>query len=370
MTNLMERLLGMKKMISETKEKLNIPQKKIRINKIELLSSQPNFWDNPEVAGNMSQELDDLKDEAMIWDELEKENDDLIILAQESADDNDLEKDLEEKADELNKKLEKELLKDSLSGKYDSRKAIMTIIAGQGGHDAEDFVRMLFNMYAGYFEDKRWPYIVLDQHYSDEAGSSPLAKGERGLRNITIAIDKKFAFGYFKNEAGVHRLVRVSPFDAKKLRHTSFALIEMMPEIEEVEMKDIEIDEDDLKIDFFTSSGPGGQNANKRETAVRIVHIPTGLSVSCQVERSQLQNRKRAMQILKMRLFNHLKDKRRDEVKSIREKIVPTWGSQIRNYVFNPYKLVKDLRSGVETSQIDDVFDGEIDDFIKGGLRL
>lgn len=283
---------------------------------------------------------------------------------------NEYQKELEEKIEVLEKELKKEELMVLLSGKHDKKHALMTISSGQGGHDAEDFVRMLFRMYTHYFENKKWRYQVLEEHFSEEPDSSNEAGGERGLRNISLEIEAPYAFGYLKNESGVHRLVRVSPFDAKKLRHTSFALVEVVPEVEDVEMDNIELEEKDLKIEFSRSSGAGGQNVNKRETAVRIVHLPTGVAVSCQTERSQAQNRDRAMHLLKVKIFNYLQQQKSEEKEFLKKRIEPSWGNQIRNYVLHPYKLVKDLRTGVEKTQLEPIWEGEIDDFIEAGLTI
>jgi peptide chain release factor 2 len=225
-------------------------------------------------------------------------------------------------------------------------------------------------MYASYFEKQKWKYKILHQHFSEESGGSSEAGGERGYKNITLEVEMDWAYGYLKNESGVHRLVRVSPFDAKQLRHTSFALVEVVPELKDLELNEIQLDDKDLKIDFTRSSGPGGQNVNKRETAVKIVHLLTGLSVSCQSERSQVQNREKAFHLLKLKIFNYWRKQKTSEKEFLRKKIEPSWGNQIRNYVLHPYKLVKDTRTGVETNQIDDVLNGEIDDFIQAGLSL
>ena len=322
------------------------------------------------MAGKIAQELADLKNEVKIWREIEKGLNDLKELAELPEGDESIQKELEEKLNQLEKELNKKELLVLMSGQYDKNHAIMTISAGQGGRDAEDFVQMLFRMYSNYFEKKKWLFQVLHQHFSEEPGGSNEAGGERGFKNISLEIEAPYAYGYLKNETGVHRLVRVSPFDAKKLRHTSFALVEVIPEVEDIEMNKIELDEKDLKIEFSRSSGAGGQNVNKRETAVRIVHLPTGVAVSCQTERSQAQNRDRAMHLLKVKIFNYLQQQKSEEKEFLKKRIEPSWGNQIRNYVLHPYKLVKDLRTNVEKTQLEPIWEGDIDDFIEAGLTI
>lgn len=311
-----------------------------------------------------------MQNELEVWQTFELEIKELEEVQPLIENDEIAEKELENKIIQLEEKIKKEELKSLLSGKYDKSWVIMTILAGQGGRDAEDFAMMLVRMYTSYFEKQKWQYKILHQHFSEEPGGSNEAGGERGYKNITLEVETNYAYGYLKNEGGVHRLVRVSPFDAKQLRHTSFALVEVVPEIKELELNKIELDDKDLKVDFAKSSGPGGQNVNKRETAVRIVHLPTGLAVSCQSERSQAQNREKALHLLKLKIFNYWQKQKATEKEFLRKKIEPSWGNQIRNYVLHPYKLVKDTRTGVETNQIDDVLNGEIEDFIQAGLAL
>lgn len=245
-------------------------------------------------------------------------------------------------------------------GKYDKGNAILTIISGAGGDDAEDFAAMLFEMYVKYVGKKNWSVNLIHENKNDN----------NGYRNISVEVVGNGAYGNLKNESGVHRLVRVSPFDAKKLRHTSFALVEILPKFSKLEEKDFVILPSDLKIEFSRSSGPGGQNVNKRDTAVRIVHIPTGLAVHSSNERSQEQNRENAMSILRAKIFK----KAEEEKKSIEDtmKLKNTeieWGNQIRSYVLHPYKMVKDHRTDAETSNVDAVLDGDLDIFINDVWR-
>lgn len=242
------------------------------------------------------------------------------------------------------------------ANKFDKGNAILTVISGAGGDDAEDWARMLFEMYQKYGRKNGFEIYFIDEHKNEHGG----------YRHITVEIAGKNAYGNLKNENGVHRLVRISPFNAKKLRHTSFALVEVLPKFSKMEEKDIVLNPEDLKIEFSRSSGPGGQNVNKRETAVRIVHIPTNIAVHVSTERSQEQNREQALSILRAKIFK----KAETEKKSVEESMKLTknmeieWGNQIRSYVLHPYKMVKDHRTEAETSNIDAVLDGDLNLFI------
>lgn len=255
-------------------------------------------------------------------------------------------------------------LKDEILGaqKYDKGDAILSILSGAGGDDAEDFSAMLLRMYLKYIERKGWQVLLIHENKNDTSG----------YRNVSIEVSGKNAYGTLKNESGVHRLVRISPFNAKSLRHTSFSLVEVIPKLDK-DTDAIEIPPEDLKIEFSKSGGPGGQNVNKRETAVRIIHIPTNLSVHVSTERSQEQNRERALSMLKGKLYKKREEDKAKEAAglSIAKTTDIEWGSQIRNYVLHPYKLVKDVRTGVETSNVDAVLeDGALDEFIEAELHL
>jgi len=255
-------------------------------------------------------------------------------------------------------------LKDSLEGigKFDKGNAIMTILSGAGGDDAEDFSAILYRMYRKYAEKSGWNIELIHAHENDHGG----------YRNITVEIIGKGVYGKLKNESGVHRLVRISPFNAKQLRHTSFSMVEIIPVFEKTNSADLEIPEKDLDISIAKSGGPGGQNVNKRETAVRIVHIPTGLSVHVTSERSQAQNKEKAMDILRGRLFKQMEDERiaREKGMYISKTTAIEWGNQIRSYVFHPYKMVKDHRTDFETSNVEDVLDGDIEGFLEAEKTL
>ncbi|KKS56025.1 MAG: Peptide chain release factor 2 [Parcubacteria group bacterium GW2011_GWA2_42_35] len=251
------------------------------------------------------------------------------------------------------------------SGRYDKGNAVLTIYSGAGGDDAEDWARMLFEMYQKFCQKRGWELKILHEHRNDFAGVKNISFEIKGK---ALPRGKAGVYGILKGENGVHRLVRVSPFSPKKLRHTSFAMVEVLPEFDKNIEKEIEIKPEDLKIDFFRSSGAGGQNVNKRETAVRITHLPSGLTATCQSERQQERNKEKALRILYGRLYQQKLNQMVEEKKEIRgevKKSMAEWGRQIRSYVLHPYKLVKDHRTGVETSDVEGVLEGELDEFIK-----
>jgi peptide chain release factor 2 len=245
-------------------------------------------------------------------------------------------------------------------GKYDRGNAVMTIFSGAGGDDAEDFTRMLLEMYQSYAEGKGWKMAVLDSNRNDH----------NGYRSVTVEIDGKNVYGTLKNESGVHRLVRLSPFGKGDIRQTSFSMVEVIPKFDKE--GEVKIPPEDIKIEYSKSSGPGGQNVNKRETAVRLVHIPTGIAVHVESERSQADNRSRAMEMLEAKLYKKLEDERKAKESGmyVSKTTANEWGSQIRSYVLHPYKLVKDHRTEVETSQAEKVLDGDLDMFIEAEKEL
>lgn len=310
----------------------------------------PDFWEDTARAGRLSKELNELKEGVRFWSGFEKKIDGLL---KKSDDELSAEQD---EIKELKKDFNTQYVKIFLSGKYDRGNALLYIYSGAGGVDAQDWASMLLRMYQKYCERKGLSFAVLDQSFGEQGGT----------KSAVAEITGRYTYGSLRRESGVHRLVRISPFSAKGLRHTSFALVDVLPEIEDVK---IEIDPKDLRVDTFRSSGPGGQNVNKLETAVRITHIPTNTVVAVQSERSQAQNKEKAMQVLHSRLAKLMEDQKTAELTQLRaEAREIEWGSQIRSYVLNPYKRVKDHRTGVESSQPDKVLEGELDEFIEAEL--
>ncbi len=328
---------------------------------LERQTAQPDFWNNQQNAARVNRKKSSLERELRRWAEIERQNGDLtalLQLAEESAD-AELSRELESSLAQFEQSVEHLRIELLLSGEHDNNNAIVAIHPGAGGTESQDWAQMLMRMYIRWAERKGYKVASLDLQMGDVAG----------IKGVTLSITGPYAYGYLKAEAGVHRLVRISPFDANKRRHTSFASVFVYPELED----DVEvaIDEKDLRIDTFRSGGAGGQNVNKVETAIRITHIPTNTVAQCQNERSQLQNRMGAMKILKAKLFEQEQQKKQEKFNAIvGEKKGISWGSQIRSYVFQPYQMVKDLRTGVEVGQVDAVMDGAIDPFIEAYLKM
>lgn len=327
-------------------------------------TQREDFWQDSERAGMISQELADLKEQISRSKSLKKELSDLKELAELS--DESMQGELGKKIDNLNVIVSKEERTTFLSGKYDKGNAAISIYSGAGGQDAQDWVTMLLRMYQRYCERVGFKHEILSQTFGEAGGP----EGRIGTKHVTLEIRGRFAYGLLKNETGVHRLVRISPFSAQSLRHTSFALVEVIPEISVEDEKDIALHPDDLKVDFYNASGPGGQYVNKRETAVRITHLPTGIVVTCQSERLQAQNRKKCEKMLLAKLYKLTQENQKKELSEIKgEKISASWSNQIRNYVLHPYKQVKDLRTDVEVKNPNDVLDGNLDEFIEAEIK-
>jgi len=320
----------------------------------------PDFWNDPDKAQQVARQLKSLKAQVAEWDRTHSRWEDLGVLLELAVEEND-EATLQEAAqqlDELQRDVERLELATLLSGEYDDADAILSIHAGAGGTEAQDWAEMLTRMYTRWAEDRGYTVEVLDLLPGEEAG----------IKTVSLSVKGHRAYGYLKTERGVHRLVRISPFDASGRRHTSFASVSVEPDVDDD--GEIEIDPGDLRIDTYRASGAGGQHVNKTESAVRITHLPTGVVVQCQSERSQHSNRDRAMRMLRARLLQLKLEEQQKKMAELRgEQAEIAWGSQIRSYVFQPYTMVKDHRTEVETGNVQAVMDGEIDLFIEAYLR-
>jgi len=358
MQDLKEKLGQIKEKLKELKVFLDIERKEKRIEELNLIMSKPDFWKDTEGSAKIIEELKGLKQGVLAWQKLfekAKEIEEFIVLAEE---DKELFDRLKEDTDILEEDISKIEFSLLLSGEFDRDSAILSINAGAGGTEACDWAGMLLRMYSRWSEDRGYKVKMTDI----------LPAEEKGVKSATVLIEGEYAYGYLKAERGVHRLVRISPFDASKRRHTSFASVDVIPDIEtDVEVK---VEEKDLQIETFRSSGPGGQHMQKTDSAVRIKHTPTGITVQCQNERSQYQNKQTALKILKARLFELEQEKKKEKLAEIypkKEKI--EWGSQIRSYILHPYNMVKDHRINLETSDVQKILDGDIDMFIEAYLR-
>ena len=354
------RLISNRDELLDLKDALGYDRLKRDIDELEMKSSAPGFWDDPENSQKIVQKTGKLKNVVELYDKSVALYDDLTVLIEMGDEEEDLSliPEIESSIEELEKSLAAQRLQTLLTGEYDKNNAILTFHAGAGGTEAMDWVSMLVRMYTRWTERHGFKVQMLDFLDGDEAG----------LKSATISIEGDNAYGYLKSESGVHRLVRVSPFDASGRRHTSFASLEVMPEISDD--ADIEIREEDVKMDVFRSSGAGGQHINKTSSAVRLTHLPTGIVVACQNERSQFQNREKAMKMLKSKLLE-IKEREHlekiEDIKGVQKDIA--WGSQIRSYVFMPYTLAKDHRTGFESGNINAVMDGDLDGFINAYLK-
>jgi peptide chain release factor 2 len=335
-----------------------LPKKKKRIEELEKISSSENFWENQAKAQKVMQKLEELRGEMKNLSELETEIDGLVEMIELAGGDEKIKREIEKQIENIQKKIEDIEFETLFRGEYDQSNAILSIHSGTGGTDAQDWAEILLKMYLRFAERKSWKGKVISESRGQEAG----------IKSATIEVIGKMAYGYLRTEAGVHRLVRLSPFNAKNLRQTSFALVEVLPEIDKI--KEVEIDPGELRIDTFRSGGAGGQSVNKTDSAVRITHIPTGIVAASQNERSQLQNKEQSMKILKAKLHQRYLENKEKEKKELKgEHADVQWGSQIRSYVLHPYKLVKDHRTKFESKNPEEVLDGNLEEFIEAYLK-
>ncbi|MFC5177749.1 peptide chain release factor 2 [Nocardioides taihuensis] len=319
----------------------------------------PDLWDDQDNATRVTGRLSTLQGELDRFSALASRVDDLEIMVQLGQEEGDADAiaDAERELVSIKKAVEVLEVRTLLSGEFDAREALVTIRSGAGGVDAADFAEMLMRMYMRWAEQHKYSVEVFDTSYAEEAG----------LKSATFAIHAPYAYGTLSVEAGTHRLVRISPFDNQGRRQTSFAAVEVVPVLEQTD--EIEVDENDIKVDVYRSSGPGGQSVNTTDSAVRLTHLPTGLVVSCQNEKSQLQNKAAAMIVLKAKLLARKKAEEKAQLDEMRGDVAASWGDQMRNYVLNPYQIVKDLRTGYEVGNPQAVFDGDLDGFLEAGIR-
>ncbi|MCH5180097.1 MAG: peptide chain release factor 2 [Erysipelotrichales bacterium] len=338
----------------------DIDKLKLEITDIENKMSDDNFWSNQKESKVIMEKLSNLKEKTTLFDEISSSLTSILELVEmASEEENDLILELDHELENVENKIHDLNIMVLFSGEFDGNNAILEFHPGAGGTESQDWAEMLYRMYVRWAEEKRFKMQVLDYQVGEEAG----------IKSASIMIKGKNAYGLLKGESGVHRLVRISPFDASGRRHTSFASVEVMPEVSE--NTEIEILDKDLKIDTYRSQGAGGQNVNKTESAVRITHIPTGIVVSCQVDRSQLQNKELAMNMLRSRLYQLKMQEKQNELDKLRgEQKNIEWGSQIRSYVFCPYTMVKDLRTNYQEGDVNKVMDGQIDNFIDAYLEM
>ncbi|RKJ00268.1 peptide chain release factor 2 [bacterium D16-54] len=348
------------KPLVEVRDSLDLDNKVRRIDELDKSMEEPDFWNDAERSAKLVQEAKNLKDTVELYRGLEQEYEDIQVMIEMGYEENDasLIPEIQEMLQEFEEKLEKLRMGTLLSGEYDRCNAILRLNAGAGGTESCDWCSMLYRMYCRWADKMQYKTEVLDFLDGDEAG----------IKSVTIQINGENAFGYLKSERGVHRLVRISPFNAAGKRQTSFVSCDVMPDIEED--LDVEINQEDLRVDTYRSSGAGGQHINKTSSAVRITHIPTGIVVQCQNERSQFQNKDKAMQMLKAKLFMLKQQENAEKLSDIRGDVKEIgWGNQIRSYVLQPYTMVKDLRTGEETGNVSNVLDGGLDAFISAYLK-
>lgn len=354
-----EQLKALDQTMTSIEKVLDLPKIQAEIDELQEQVGAPDLWDDQANAQRVTGRLSVLQAEVERVSGLRQRIDDVEVLVELAQDEGDPDSLAEAEAEitRLHKAVEALEVRTLLSGEYDEREAIVTIRSGAGGDDATDFTEMLQRMYQRWAERHKYPLEVYDTSYAEGAG----------IKSVTFAVKAPYAYGTLSVESGTHRLVRISPFDNQGRRQTSFAAVEVVPVLEQTD--EVDIPEDEIRVDVYRSSGPGGQSVNTTDSAVRLTHIPTGTVVSCQNEKSQLQNKASAMVILKAKLLALKKAEERAQLDELRGDVQASWGDQMRNYVLNPYQLVKDLRTEHETGNTQAVLDGEIDDFIEAGIR-
>ncbi|MDQ6636903.1 MAG: peptide chain release factor 2 [Candidatus Dormibacteraeota bacterium] len=354
---------------SSSRSIFDLPEKRRRSEELEAKLTEPGIWEDSQAAGGIAREARELRDEVTVWEQLQRRAEDLEELAQLAGQDEELAEQVKVDSLAVDQELQQLELEVLFADPYASHNAVLSISAGQGGVDAQDWVEILMRMYMKWAQPPAQERSTLRPGCEVEVIDTAAGE-EAGLKGATLVLRGRRAYGLLRAEHGVHRLVRISPFDQNHRRHTSFALVEVMPELAEGEEAQVEINPEDLRVDTYRSTGAGGQHVNKTDSAVRLTHLPTGIVVSCQNERSQLKNRELAMKVLRARIFQRQQEeaaKKRDE---LRGDVMPAeFGSQIRNYVLQPYTMVKDVRTGVEVGNAQAVLDGQLEPFLEGWLR-
>ncbi len=354
-----ERLKGLHERFAMLREAVGVEEKRSSLDELSSRMNSPGFWEDRKAAREAGQKESFLRKEISAVEELESELEDASVLCGlcDEEDDSGMDEELEQSLVKIESMLEAMELRTLLSGEFDVNNAIIEIHAGAGGTESCDWAEMLLRMYARWAQEKGFGWEILSILPGDEAG----------VKSATALVSGEYAYGYLRGEAGVHRLVRISPFDSQSRRHTSFSSVSVIPEVDDLE--EVEVDESDLRIETFRAGGHGGQHVNTTDSAVRITHIPTGITAQCQNERSQHQNKENAMKVLNSRLYEHYQKEREKEISDRQgEKRDIGWGSQIRSYVFQPYTMIKDHRTGVETGNVQAVMSGKIDEFINAYL--